>query len=131
MKAASSADVAHELEITKAGLHYHFPSKAELGEALITRYTERFTDALANIDRDVLDARAKLAAYAGLYGDVLRGRRMCLCGILAAEYETLPAPLQAAVTSFFDANEVWLTGVLDHGLADGTLSFDGPVGERR
>ena len=28
----SYADVAEELQITKAGLHYHFPGKAELGE---------------------------------------------------------------------------------------------------
>jgi TetR/AcrR family transcriptional repressor of nem operon len=125
----SYADVADELKITKASLHYHFPSKAKLGEALITRYTARFTGAWANIDRDVTDAPAKLEGYAGLYGDVLRGRRMCLCGILAAEYETLPAPLQAAVTRFFDANEVWLTGVLDQGLTDGTLSFDGPASD--
>ena len=37
----SYADVAAELSVTKASLHYHFPSKAELGEALIARYAER------------------------------------------------------------------------------------------
>jgi TetR/AcrR family transcriptional repressor of nem operon len=31
----SYADVAAELKITKASLHYHFACKAELGEALI------------------------------------------------------------------------------------------------
>ena len=34
----SYADVAAELRITKASLHYHFAGKAELGEALIARY---------------------------------------------------------------------------------------------
>ena len=34
----SYADVATELGVTKASLHYHFPGKAELGEALIARY---------------------------------------------------------------------------------------------
>ncbi len=34
----SYADIAAELHITKASLHYHFASKAELGEALILRY---------------------------------------------------------------------------------------------
>ena len=38
----SYADIATELGITKASLHYHYPGKAELGEALITRYSERF-----------------------------------------------------------------------------------------
>ena len=42
----SYADVAAELKLTKAALHYHFASKAELGEALIARYAARFAAAL-------------------------------------------------------------------------------------
>ena len=72
----SYADVAAELELTKASLHYHFAGKAELGEALMTRYAERFQTALAEIDAREVPAPAKLDAYAALYADVLRGRRM-------------------------------------------------------
>ena len=50
---------------------------------------------------------------------------MCLCGMLAAEYQTLPEPMRAAVLGFFDANETWLEEVLEHGRAAGTLQFDG------
>ena len=39
----SYADIAAELHITKASLHYHYAGKAELGRALIERYAERFT----------------------------------------------------------------------------------------
>jgi TetR/AcrR family transcriptional repressor of nem operon len=121
----SYADIAAELGITKASLHYHFPGKAELGQAVIARYGERFADALGEIDRTVLGARAKLEAYAGLYADVLRGNRMCMCGVLAGEYETLPDPMRAAVIRFFDDNQTWLVHVLDDGLQDGTLEFSG------
>jgi TetR/AcrR family transcriptional regulator, transcriptional repressor for nem operon len=122
----SYANVAAELGITTASLHYHYPGKAELGEALIARYAARFADALEAIDGSVADARRKLDAYAGLYADVLRGKRMCLCGILAAEYETLPTPMREAVLRYFDDNETWLTGVLAQGDSDDTLSFAGP-----
>src|SRR5271167_2201454 len=74
----SYANVAAELNITTASLHYHFPGKAELGEALIVRYAARFADALEQIDDRLPGAPAKLDAYAGLYADVLRGKRMCL-----------------------------------------------------
>ncbi len=121
----SYADVAAELALTKASLHYHFPGKAELGQALIDRYTRRFSDALERIGGRPDDAVAKLDAYAGLYADSLRGRRMCLCGMLAAEYQTLPKPIRDAVIAFFDANEVWLEGVLEQGRSDGDLSFNG------
>jgi TetR/AcrR family transcriptional repressor of nem operon len=121
----SYADIASELGITKASLHYHFPGKAELGEALIARYAERFGEALGGIDRNLPDAHAKLEAYAGLYAEVLRGKRMCLCGILAAEYQTLPGPMRAEVIEFFDDNERWLSKVLEQGRAEHALSFDG------
>src|SRR5436305_3213606 len=108
----SYADIAAELGITTASLHYHFPGKAELGKALIDRYAERFSAALGKIDHDLPDPRAKLQAYADLYADVLRGKRMCMCGILAAEYQTLPTPMRRAVIRFFDDNQTWLAGVL-------------------
>ncbi len=121
----SYADVAAELSLTKASLHYHFPSKADLGEAIIARYAERFADALARIDADGAAAPAKLAAYADLYAEVLRDERMCLCGMLAAEYETIPGPIRGAVVRFLDDNEAWLTLVLEQGRREGSLSFLG------
>ena len=113
--AFSYADIAAELQITKAALHYHFASKADLGEALISRYASRFAEALAGVSTADGAASAKLASYAGLYLQVLRNRKMCLCGMLAAEYQTLPQPMQDAVIRFFDENESWLEGVLDGG----------------
>src|SRR3954447_20054885 len=82
----SYADIAAELKISKASLHYHYPGKAELGQALIARYAARFAGALAEIDSDGGEAPGKLEAYAGIYGNALRDGRMCLCGMLAAEY---------------------------------------------
>ena len=90
----SYADVAAELQITKAALHYHFAGKADLGEALIARYARR-------------------------------DRKMCLCGMLAAEYQTLPPPMQDAVIGFFNDNERWLEAVLERGREDGSLRFAG------
>ena len=87
----SYADIAAELHITKASLHYHFAGKAELGRALIERYAERFTAALEAIDQHETDPVEKIRAYSAIYADVLSERRMCLCGMLAAWYDTRPA----------------------------------------
>ncbi|MEA2656939.1 MAG: TetR/AcrR family transcriptional regulator, transcriptional repressor for nem operon [Chloroflexota bacterium] len=125
----SYADVAGELGMTKASLHYHYRGKAELGEALINRYASRFADALLAIDADSTDVPTKLAAYAGLYAGVLREQRMCLCGMLAADYETLPTAMRAAVVRFFDENGVWLEHVLEQGTTDGTVHYEGSARE--
>jgi len=125
----SYADVANELDITTASLHYHFRGKAELGEALIARYSARFAQSLESVDRDVTDAPARLDAYVAIYSGLLQEDRMCLCGMLAAEYETLPTPMREAVTKFFEDNEAWLTNVLAQGQADGSLSISGTPGD--
>jgi TetR/AcrR family transcriptional repressor of nem operon len=127
--AFSYADVAEELHVTKASLHYHFAGKADLGEALIERYASRFNDALDRIAAKPIDARAKLDAYARLYTDVLRNERMCLCGMLAAEYQTLPEPMRVAVLRFFDENEEWLASVLEQGEREGSLKLTAPPGD--
>jgi TetR/AcrR family transcriptional repressor of nem operon len=121
----SYADIAAELGITKASLHYHYPTKAALGRALIDRYTKTFAAALAGIDASAAPRPAQLERYVAIYGAVLKAGRICLCGMLAAEYTTLPEVMQDAIRGFFDVNERWLSRVLESGRRDGTLGFDG------
>lgn len=123
----SYADVASEMKITKAALHYHYPGKAELGAALVARYSARFAEELAALDARDGSAPDKLDGYIRLYADVLTQGKMCLCGMLATEYQTLPAPMQAAVVRFFDHHEEWLEGVLEQGRAEATMRFAGPA----
>jgi TetR/AcrR family transcriptional regulator, transcriptional repressor for nem operon len=125
----SYADISKELGITKASLHYHFPAKAELGRSLIERYCGAFRAALSEIDSTDRDPRKKLRRYAELYAEVLRRDRMCLCGMLAADYTVLPRPMQDAVRAFFDANETWLSSVLEDGRKRKVLQFRGPPRE--
>src|ERR1700751_188193 len=118
----SYADISAELGITKASLHYHFATKADLGRTLVARYTEGFGVALERIATTFADAPAQLRAYAELYSSVLREERLCLCGMVAAEYATLPVPMQEALRVFFELNERWLTRLLEAGQRAGTLT---------
>jgi len=126
----SYADIAAELGVTKASLHYHFPSKAELGRALIVRYQAVFGAALHAIDRQAAKPLEKLRQYVRLYDSVMRNDRMCLCGMLAAEYATLPAPMQEELRRFFEMNERWLTSALLDGRRAGFFLFKESANER-
>jgi TetR/AcrR family transcriptional repressor of nem operon len=114
-------DIAQRLSITRATLHYHFASKADLGRALISRYDAAFADGLASIDRETAAPAEKLRRYVALYEDVAGNERMCLCGMFAAEIGTLPEPMQVELRAFFDANERWLTQVFEAGLSSRTI----------
>jgi len=111
----SYADIAIELGIRKASLHHHFATKGDLGCALIRRYIERFRVELEALNAERSGAPRKLARYAQLYEDVLRGKRLCLCGMLAAEYASLPQLMQAEIRRFFDLNQIWITSVIEEG----------------
>ena len=121
----SYADIAAALEMTKASLHYHFPAKADLGARLIERYERNFAAALDAIDGGATRARDKLRRYVAIYEGVLKQDRMCLCGMLAAEYGTLPEVMRTEMRHFFDVNERWLTGVLQQGKKEKVLKFTG------
>jgi TetR/AcrR family transcriptional regulator, transcriptional repressor for nem operon len=123
----SYADVSLALGIRKASLHHHYSTKAELGEALVARYRQAFLASLHAIEAGSADPLRRLERYARLYGSVLRSRRMCLCGMLAADVATLPAGMRASVARFFAENEAWLTRVLEEGRRTGGLGFAGPA----
>jgi TetR/AcrR family transcriptional repressor of nem operon len=123
----SYADIATKVGIRKASIHHHFPTKGALGTKLMVRYRRAFAEALARIDGEA-DARTKLRRYAELFADVLRdGHRMCMCGMLAADFDALPKSVRAEVKGFFDDNEAWLAKVLDEGRGAGTLALQGPA----
>jgi TetR/AcrR family transcriptional repressor of nem operon len=121
----SYADIAEALRVTKASLHYHFPSKADLGKRLIERYETAFLAALRAIEAGGAAPREQLKRYAQIYADVLRDDRMCLCGMLASDYATLPKAMKQEVRHFFDENEQWLAAVLERGRKAGSLGFKG------
>jgi TetR/AcrR family transcriptional regulator, transcriptional repressor for nem operon len=109
----SYADIAEMVGIRKSSLHHHFPGKGDLGQEVATRYRRAFGEALAAIESETGDPTARLERYVALYARQLSEHgRMCLCAMLAAEYNTLPAPVQDEVRAFFDEQRAWLARVL-------------------
>ena len=119
----SYANIAREIGVTNASIHYHFPAKIDLGVRLVERYRERFFAAVAEIDSTGGSTRDRLTAYADLYHGVLAADRLCLCGIMASESETLAAPIRAELVKFFQRNEEWLGSLLEVGRAAGEIKF--------
>ena len=123
----SYADVAKELGISTAACTTISPARRSSARRSSRGTRARFAAALETIGAESLDAPAKLARYADLYAEVFQDQRMCLCGMLAAEFQTLPDGMRDAVLRFFDDSETWLCDVLEAGVREGTVHFDGPV----
>ncbi len=123
--AFSYADIAAQVGTSKASLHHHFSTKSDLGLELITRFTANVLQALKDIDQLHSSQLIKLREYSRLYEGAFEENKMCLCGMLAAEHETLSETMQDAINSFFDGHEIWLEQVLSAGKASGELDFSG------
>lgn len=110
----SFREIASQIGIKSASVHYHFPTKAHLGVAVASRYRARFANALTGIDADHSTAAGRLAAYVEIYRSELRqgSNRMSICMMLAAEKESLPEEIQSCVTAFYHMNLEWLAQVL-------------------
>src|SRR6266852_4816449 len=118
----SYADVAAQLRIRKASIHYYFPTKADLGRIVIERYHRSFRRELDQIEQRTPDARQRLKQYIDLYDNVVTEKnRVCLCGMLAADFTTLPKVIRDRVVAFFEENERWLEKILEDGRKARTL----------
>jgi TetR/AcrR family transcriptional repressor of nem operon len=105
----SYADISAALAIAKPSIHYHYPSKAQLAEALIARYRRRFAVARQEVGDDAAGVRERLTGYARLYAEVFtNGGRMCLCGVFAADAASLPPEVRRATAAFFHDQQRWV-----------------------
>ena len=124
--AFSFGDLSERIGIKTASIHYHFPSKADLGRALVMRYRANLEALSAEIESKTDDPVEQLRRYvAALKGTLKKGTRMCLCGMFGAEFATLPGPMQGEVRLLFLSCEQWLAGVLTRGRSGGQLAFEG------
>jgi TetR/AcrR family transcriptional regulator, transcriptional repressor for nem operon len=121
----SYRDLSSLVGVKTSSIHYYFPSKDDLVLEAVNEYSNEVFDAIHAVD-DSLPADVKLHKYAKMFGKTLGdGNQICLCGMLAADIESLPENIRQAVQAFFKANETWLAKVLAQGAEEGTLAVNG------
>jgi TetR/AcrR family transcriptional repressor of nem operon len=105
-------DLAQNVGIKSASIHYYFPGKADLGAAVAKRYWQ---DSAAALDAmaETADPALCLHQYPGLFRKSLESEnRLCLCSFMAAEYDDLPEAVKKEVQAFTDVHVAWLSRVL-------------------
>ncbi|NJK28356.1 MAG: TetR/AcrR family transcriptional regulator [Coleofasciculaceae cyanobacterium SM2_3_26] len=125
--AFSYADISDRVGIRKASIHYYFPSKGDLGRDLIQHYRQSFQQRLAQVRRNSNVPREQLVQFVALYREGLLSDRLCLCGMLAADYATLPDAMRIELQGFFADTEAWLVEVFRTGCEAGLLDCKASV----
>ena len=118
--------IAVQLGIRNAAVHYHFPSKEDLGIELIRRFRTGFEAWAAEQDATVENAWGKLEGYFGHYLDNLEnGQRVCFTGMLGAEFQAIPDGMREEVRLAMEMIFHWLIAVLQQGAKEGSVRFSG------
>ncbi len=97
----SFRDLADDVGVKSASVHYHFPTKGDLAAALADRYAAKARARLG--DPATLTARKAIEEIVSLFRDSLMVEdRMCLCGVFGAERDMLPPEVNAVVARYFE-----------------------------
>ncbi|MBB4640370.1 TetR/AcrR family transcriptional regulator [Rhizorhapis suberifaciens] len=109
----SFRELAKAVGIKSASIHYHFPTKGDLGAALARRYWQDAQAHFESIGAESQNPTLSLRKYTEVFRRALENdNRMCLCGFMAAEYHDLPEAVKVEVQAFADVNISWLTKLL-------------------
>lgn len=111
--AFSYADLSEEIGIRKASIHHHFPSKENLGEALIQQYIARFTEKLLSLDTQHADPIMRLREFSLLFLASANDHLLPMCGALAAEMAALPESLQILGRGLLTQELNWIEKTLE------------------
>lgn len=124
--AFSYRDLAERVGIRTASIHYHFPTKSDLGRELVAQHRRDNADFLQRVDRAGGSSLERLRRYCEAfrksYGN---GPGICLGGMMATDSESLPPVVLAEVRSCYQDHETWLRSVLAAGREQGELQFHG------
>lgn len=124
--AFSFQDLADHVGIRKASIHHHFPSKSDLGVAVIAGMAEAVRGSWSTLEAAHPRVSDRLRATCDhLRAMAASGDRICPVGSLQAEFNALPAPVQAALRAFDGEYLATYTAWLAAGRRDGDLRFPG------
>ncbi|NMM49734.1 TetR/AcrR family transcriptional regulator [Marinigracilibium pacificum] len=121
----SFKDISDELGLKKAAVHYHYPTKEDLGNEIIERAKTRLNSFISDVDSSDKNEWQKLSDFLDFYAEYLKEEHVCLIGSVGAEFYTLPDSMQSNSKQFISSALVWLTQLLELGKNKGIFQFNG------
>ncbi|MBM6550692.1 TetR/AcrR family transcriptional regulator [Marinomonas ostreistagni] len=114
-KAMSFRDLAAEVGIKSASVHYHFPTKSDLVLAVLKRYRADFTEHLVLPKKKRQAAQKALNSFIdGFRKRVIDNGTLSLCTVLAAEKSLLEQQVLDEIEAFYEIKVDWLATVVSY-----------------
>ncbi len=106
----SLQELADKLNIKKASLFHHYPSKTALAIELYRYYQSAFTEWAKQSEH--LPPEKQIIAYAEkLTTWICEKQRVCPVGAMSLEWHLVPKELQSEIKKLHELHKEWLTGL--------------------
>ena len=124
----SYSDIAAVLDIRNAAIHYHFPTKSQLGQAVIEEelfHLQHYRRHHSNLGGDL-----QLKHLVTIFYHNSQRNAVCLMGALTPEFATFDAEMQLALQNLCGTIREWVGECLEEARRAGRLQFNGPAADR-
>jgi TetR/AcrR family transcriptional repressor of nem operon len=125
--AFSYADISDTVQISKASIHHHFPTKTSLVVSVLQAHRKKFIESAETLSLKIEDPLARLQAYVQHWEGCIRdqNRPFCIAALLAAELPSLPEEVRTEVQKHFVELSTFIRKTLEEGIAKGTIELQG------
>lgn len=104
----SYLDLAAEIGIKAASIHYYFKSKDDLAVALVEYTHELHTEGFQNFQKTIDCPKARLEAVITYFQNYVIEKKFCLCGMLVAELNSVSDAVSNRLDRYFSDFQTWL-----------------------
>lgn len=120
----SYKDISTKMRVKNAAIHYHFPSKNDLGLAVIRRDRARFKKWNGITAKQAVSPVDMLNVFLELYTGYLNsGDYVCLASALETDFNTFSEEMQYETRVYAREMLDWFQNLLERGQEDGLFTF--------
>jgi 3-oxoacyl-[acyl-carrier-protein] synthase II/TetR/AcrR family transcriptional repressor of nem operon len=120
--AFSFYDIAKSVGIKTSSIHYHFPSKSDLGVAVIELYINGIETARKEYENK--SPIENLDLLFSIYSNIKNEDKVCIVGSLAPDFKTLDEKMQASLKIFTEVMFDWVSHFLEEGRNSNVFQFE-------
>lgn len=112
--AFSYKHISEKINIKSSSIHYHFPTKTDLGIAIIKKHLDALENTIEkNKNKSPIEKIDKLFLY---YKRLAYNDKVCIVGAMSSDIKTLEEPLRLELLSFSNAVVRWTSTILQEGI---------------
>ena len=125
LNAVSYKHISDVVGIKKASIHYHFPQKKDLVNALLLRCEQTYGCEYQSIASSALSAPEKLRKIADVFKQGTVAGKVCLMGVLSSDLTSLDESSRLILEKTAEGTVATYAAIFEQGRMEGSMQFYG------